>query len=657
MADGSSAEHPDSDAGQARLQALREAGLTASSDADMERFAQLVARSLRVPMSLVSLVGEDRQVFPGMVGLAEPWATRRETPLTHSLCQHVIATGRPLVLPDARRDARTCDSLAIPDLGVVAYAGMPLTDGNGHVLGSLCAIDTTVRQWTPRELQDLADLAAACSAELRLRIVSQHAVYAQGLAEDARREAESARAAAELARREAEEARGLAQGLARTAHQALKSAELLLRAAEDLTGTTSVEDVRRQVGELVSGDLKPTYVGLILLEGDQLRRVQDPDAPHAVESDFEVFGLDADFPTARALRERRMITVPDRAHMMSRYGPDAVDGFDSLGLQSAVCLPLSATRGPVGVLILGWGEPHAVDLQESAVLTSVAGYTAQAVERAVFLGERINVAHQLQRAMLTDLPAVAYLDCAALYLPAAIDDMVGGDWYDSFPLPTAPGHGPALAVTVGDITGHDVHAAAIMGQVRSMLRQSVLDHPAQGPAAALSALEQACATLSLHASGTVVHAHLERQGDAWSLTWTNAGHPPPLLLHPDGRTTLLDQHDMMLYPGLDHAPRADHHLLLEPGSTLLLYTDGLVERRDRGITASLERTAELLAAHRDLPLPQLLQRLAREVAGPDNSDDMVLLALRTDGGVPRRRFRRARTARAAPASAPEEGAQ
>ena len=114
----------------------------------MERFARLVAGRLRVPVALVSLVEAHRQVFPGLVGLAEPWATRRQTPLSHSLCQHVVATGHPLVLADARSDDRTCTSLAIGDLGVVAYAGMPLTDSDGHVLGSLCAIDTEPREWS-----------------------------------------------------------------------------------------------------------------------------------------------------------------------------------------------------------------------------------------------------------------------------------------------------------------------------------------------------------------------------------------------------------------------------------------------------------------------------------------------------------------------------
>lgn len=156
-----------------RLEALRLAGLTAAADPGMDRFARLVARFLRVPVSLVSLLETDRQVFPGMVGLAEPWAARRETPLSHSFCQHVVIDRRPLVLEDTRVHQRTCASLAIPDLQVIAYAGMPLTDADGHVLGSLCAIDHKPRKWTAEELQDLGDLTAACSVELQLRIATE----------------------------------------------------------------------------------------------------------------------------------------------------------------------------------------------------------------------------------------------------------------------------------------------------------------------------------------------------------------------------------------------------------------------------------------------------------------------------------------------------
>src|ERR1700761_1006541 len=330
-----------------RLAALRLAGLTAAADEAMERFARLVARVLAVPVALVSLVEADRQVFPGMVGLAEPWATTRQTPLSHSLCQHVITSGSPLVLPDARLDERTCASLAIPDLGVVAYAGMPLTDGQGHVLGSLCAIDSRTRAWTPQQLADLDDLAAACSGELRLRIMSQHAQQARDDAERARKSAEADRLAAE--RSDAQ-----ARAYAAQVTVALDRSRLMLRFAADLASAGGLLDVRRKLRNLVTTDLGPSYVGLVLLDGPQIRRIPDPEATYVAEIRTPVFPLDSPMPSARAARSREIVIVSDRGTLETEYGPVAAAGFDEGGLRTAVYVPLTGTRQTLGTLGLGW---------------------------------------------------------------------------------------------------------------------------------------------------------------------------------------------------------------------------------------------------------------------------------------------------------------
>jgi serine phosphatase RsbU (regulator of sigma subunit) len=288
---------------------------------------------------------------------------------------------------------------------------------------------------------------------------------------------------------------------------------------------------------------------------------------------------------------------------------------------------------------LGWDTPHQLDVTERAVLTAIAGYTARAIERALYLDQRVTVATQLQQAMLTDLPAAPGLQLGALYRPAAAGELVGGDWYDAYPLTAARGPQPSgeaglepvLALTVGDITGHDLRAATIMGQVRSMLRQADLDHLDRGPAAAVTAVENACTVLGLDATGTLVHAHLSPAGGgAWHLSWTNAGHPPPLLLErPGGQPGRLALADPLLWPGLTGSPRTSQQLLLPPGATLLLYTDGLVERRDGDIDDAIDRAAAALsAAPADHPLTALLEQLAAEIADPSAADDMVLLAAR-----------------------------
>ena len=155
---------------EARLAALWRTGLLDTPPEEVfDRLTRLVRRLLGAPVALVSLVDADRQFFKSALGLPEPWATTRETPLSHSFCQHVVATGTPLRVEDARRDPLVCDSLAVPELGVVAYLGMPLATADGQVLGSLCAIDTQPRDWTADDAAALRDLAGLAMSEMSLR--------------------------------------------------------------------------------------------------------------------------------------------------------------------------------------------------------------------------------------------------------------------------------------------------------------------------------------------------------------------------------------------------------------------------------------------------------------------------------------------------------
>jgi hypothetical protein len=168
------APSPEGRAGQAaalaRLAALRETALLDSpTEAAFDRLARLAARLLAAPVALVTLVDEDRQFFKSCIGLPEPWASRRETPLSHSFCQHAVALGEPLVIEDARTHPLVGDNLAIRDLGVIAYLGMPLITGDGLALGSFCVIDGVPRRWSAEDVATLADLAGSVMTEIELR--------------------------------------------------------------------------------------------------------------------------------------------------------------------------------------------------------------------------------------------------------------------------------------------------------------------------------------------------------------------------------------------------------------------------------------------------------------------------------------------------------
>lgn len=153
-----------------RLAALRRTAILDAPPMDaLDRLTRLATRLIGVPISLVSLVDEHRQFFAAQHGLGEPWATARETPHSHSFCKHVVATGEPLIVEDAREVDFLKDNLAIPDLGVIAYAGVPLRISSGEVLGSFCAIGLEPRKWSAADLDVLRTLGDAAIAEIDLR--------------------------------------------------------------------------------------------------------------------------------------------------------------------------------------------------------------------------------------------------------------------------------------------------------------------------------------------------------------------------------------------------------------------------------------------------------------------------------------------------------
>jgi GAF domain-containing protein len=151
-----------------RLTALRRTGLL-DTDPD-ERFdglARVAAKALHAPIALVTLVDEDRQFFKSCIGLTkEPWASQRETPLSHSFCQHAVAARRPLIVDDAREHPTLRDNLAIRDLDVIAYAGIPLIGADGEALGTLCVIDDKPRHWRGEETALLQEIANAVVAQI-----------------------------------------------------------------------------------------------------------------------------------------------------------------------------------------------------------------------------------------------------------------------------------------------------------------------------------------------------------------------------------------------------------------------------------------------------------------------------------------------------------
>nr|WP_246326010.1 GAF domain-containing SpoIIE family protein phosphatase [Actinomycetospora corticicola] len=577
-----------------RLVSLHDTGLTSTPDAALDEIAERVRRLLGVPVALVSLVDPGGQWFPGQAGLPHPWSVQRHTPLSHSFCQHVVASAEPLVVVDARDDARVDENLAIRDLGVIAYAGIPLLDGAGNVLGSLCAIDHRPRRWTAAELDLLSGLAAGCAAELRVRLALAAAV------------------------RDRERRDRVEQDLA----AAYQRSQSLLLASQAFIDATGLADIRRRLADLVSATLRPVSVRVAVLDDGGSYRLHDG----ATTTPSEGVVLPFTPGDRSGGGERELLTVVGD-------GEESDDGLPGgfrawlarQGMRVALVMRLLGRDGELGLVVLGWPDAPRLEDADRLYATTIAGYVAQAVARVRFVEHRVNVAHEMQAAMLAPLPDVPGVELVARYRPADAHEDVGGDWYDVSLLPGGPG--PVLAASVGDVVGHTLDSAVRMGQVRSMLRQAAWD-VGGGPASALAATERAITGDALGHAGTAVLVHLRREAGRWVMTWTNAGHPPPVVVSAAGAVTVLEGLDPLFgYPVALQRPRGDHHAVLHDGDTLFLHTDGLVERPGEDLDEGHRRLGAALARHAGLAPDALVDATIAEVA-PAATDDVVVLALR-----------------------------
>jgi hypothetical protein len=280
-------------------------------------------------------------------------------------------------------------------------------------------------------------------------------------------------------------------------------------------------------------------------------------------------------------------------------------------------LALGPSRAGRGVLEVQLSEHLDPDASYLGFLRLVASAIGQALDRIDAREAAQSFSEALQRSLLTAPPRGAELDVAVRYQPAARVAQVGGDWYDAFAGPDG-----VLTLVVGDVTGHDRRAAATMAQVRNLLR-GVAYAGSASPARNLAALDRAMAGLELGDFATAVLAEL----DGTTLRWSNAGHLPPAVLAPDGSVRLLATPPEPLL-GLRAPQRADHAAQLEPGSAVVLYTDGLVERRDEPLDRGLERLSASLAGLRGLDAEAICDRLLAQL-GNRRDDDVALLVVRT----------------------------
>jgi serine phosphatase RsbU (regulator of sigma subunit) len=259
----------------------------------------------------------------------------------------------------------------------------------------------------------------------------------------------------------------------------------------------------------------------------------------------------------------------------------------------------------------------------------VAVQAGRAIERVHRQNQQAQLAEALQRSLLTDPPAIEDAAVVVRYVPAAEAARVGGDWYDAF----LQRDGSAVVV-IGDVVGHDTAAAAAMGQLRGLLR-GIAHYSGAGPAEVLRGLDEAISDMHTDTLATAAVARIERAdvgGRGWTrLRWANAGHPPPLILEPDGTVTVLGTSlgDLML--GVDPtAQRTEWVTTLRPEAVVLLYSDGLVERRGSTIDEGTDRLVQNLRELAHRPLDDLCDALLSRMLHGTPEDDVALVVVRID---------------------------
>jgi len=404
----------------------------------------------------------------------------------------------------------------------------------------------------------------------------------------------------------------------------------LVSVAEALGRVETVGAALAVITRHAAATLGTTGVILCLTDEDGSAVTTYVDAPLDAVTVDTVRRLPADFPLPMvdSAVHGRVHFVPDLEAAAAQF-PGGVGVWRRSGVRSGCSVPLRSARRLIGSLALGQRTDRHWRPADREFVGALGALTAQTISRiasteaaAEAASAVARLAETLQRSLLTAPPEPDHLHVVPRYLPAAAEAQVGGDWYDAFLGPDGATH-----LVIGDVTGHDREAAAAMGQLRNLLR-GIVWAACGTPAQVLTTLDRAVTGLDVGTLATVLVARVEQAGAGRVLRWSNAGHPSPLLVHPDGEVVLLEGRDLLL--GVDHTTvRHDHEVPLTPDSTVLLHTDGLVERRGSDLDAGTARLVQTVGrlVRAGVGLDELCDRVLATVPRHPE-DDVALIALR-----------------------------
>jgi PAS domain S-box-containing protein len=481
----------------------------------------------------------------------------------------------------------------------------PVFDGEGELV-SFVGVQTDVTERVRVE----ADREAAFAAE-----------------QAARREAELARSIAEQARADAERAQAEAE-------RAQARLALMAEATTNLIATLDMAELIDRLAALCVPRIADWAFVTLRDDSGEVReyagRHRDGRADELEEfAELHVRHLGPGSPSKRSMATSKPVLIddltPEVLDGVFSY-PGAREAFERIGGGSILTVPMAARRRTLGAIALVRSAESPPFAPEDVDLAADLGARAALAIDNVRLYQREQmVAETLQRSLLPDVPEVPGLEIAAHYVSASTAADVGGDFYDLLPLPDG-----SIGIAIGDVVGHDVAAAAAMGHLRGVLRAVVWEAEDGDPGVVLARVDRLVQGLRVASLATMVYGRAFRPsapGEPWVLHLADAGHPPVLLRRPDGAVEVVDGVTGLLV-GVDaSARRASTALEVSAGSTLIAYTDGLIERAgqdlDQGIAELCERIA---AAPVDADPRQLCD--AAVSGALDHRDDVALIAVR-----------------------------
>lgn len=431
------------------------------------------------------------------------------------------------------------------------------------------------------------------------------------------------------------------------AAEAARRTALTARVTHDLAETLEAEEAVARLAQLLVPELADWCIVTLVedpSDGEAARRRLrdiaswhvDPAARPLLQryAALRLTSLRDDSFLSRAMGTNAVMTIErDATEAISRVlrPGEARDLLRRLAPGSGAVLPMRARGRTVGAISLFTGPGReAISTADVRNAEEVAGRAGLALDNARLYRQQRQLAEAFQRSMLTEPPEPDHVEIVVRYEPAAEAAKVGGDWYDAFLQ-----HDGATVLVIGDVVGHDVAAAATMGQLRSVLRGVAVTTGA-GPARVLEDVDRALRTLQSDTIATAVVARIEQTDDERArgithIRFSNAGHPDPMVINPDGTVATLSavRPDVLLGVVPD-ARRTESEIALDRGATVLLYTDGLVESRDRSLRDGMVELRDTLAdlAGADLDLDALCDQVLARMLPAHSSDDVALVAVR-----------------------------